>query len=95
MLLANRHISRSLNKHNHGIANKIWKKLTQPQAVDLAGWVHNTNVNRLGYSPMQLMIGKVTNLPGFIKGMRVTDTNIALEIVKKKLENKMRSNSQI
>ena len=63
-------------------------KLTQQQEVDLVGWVHNTNVNRIGYPMMHLMIGKVTSLPGFTEGTRVTDTNIASKIVEQILRTK-------
>ena len=32
--------------------------------VKAAAWTHNTNVNRLGYTPMQLVMGKLCNLLG-------------------------------
>ena len=63
-------------------------KLKQQQAIDLVGWVYNMNVNRLGYSLMHLMIGKVMSLPGFTEGTRVTDTNVESKIVKRILRTK-------
>ena len=93
--------SNDINKRNHGILDNICKKamdsdpkLTQQQSVDLAGWVHNTNINHLGYSPMNLMIGKVTNVPEFTERIRLTDTNVVINS-RADSENKMRSNSGV
>ena len=84
-----------MNERNHGITDKIWKKamsmdlkLTQQHAVDLASWVHNMNMNQLGFLHMHLLIGKVTSLPGFTEGTRVTDTNTANETINRLLRTK-------
>ena len=64
--------SNGLNERNHGVCDVIIKKamqtdrtLTLQEAVNIAAWSHNTNVNKLGYSPMQLQLGKAVTLPGF------------------------------
>ena len=87
--------SNGINEQNRGISDSIWKKammsdlkLTQQQSVDLERWVHNTNVNRLDYPLMHLMIGKVMSLPGFTEETRVTDTNVESKIVERVLRIK-------
>ena len=30
----------------------------------MVGWMHNTNINHLGFSPLQLVTGKSVTLPG-------------------------------
>ena len=32
--------------------------------IKTAAWMHNTNVNRAGYSPLTLVTGKAVNIPG-------------------------------
>ena len=51
--------SNGINERNHGVCDVIVKKaletdrtLTLQEVVNIASWSHNTNVNRLGYSPM-------------------------------------------
>ena len=48
--------SNGLNERNHGVCDIIVKKametdktLSLQEAVNIAAWSHNTNVNRLGY----------------------------------------------
>ena len=41
--------------------------------VKAAAWTHNTSVNRLGYSPLQLVTGQAVTLPGLTAG------NMAIE----------------
>ena len=55
--------SNGLNERNHGVCDAIVKKamesdktLSLQEAVNIASWSHNTNVNKLGYSPMQLQL---------------------------------------
>ena len=55
------------NERNHYscdvIVKKVMeenKKLTLQEATTMAAWTHNTNVNVLGYSPLQLMTGKIS-----------------------------------
>ena len=43
--------------------------------VKSASWVHNTNVNRLGFSPLQIATGKAVTIPG------LSTANLASESV--------------
>ena len=86
--------SNGINERNHGICDVIVKKaletdrtLTLQEAVNIASWSHNTNVNRLGYSPMQLQLGKAVTLPGFTEGSIVTDSKFESELVEKLILN--------
>ena len=86
--------SNGLNERNHGVCDVIIKKamqtdktLTLQEAVNIAAWSHNTNVNKLGYSPMQLQLGKAVTLPGFTEGSIVTDSKFENELVEKLILN--------
>ena len=37
------------------------KKVSLGEAVDMASWTDNTNVNVLGFQPLQLVTGKCDN----------------------------------
>ena len=63
------------------------KTLSLQEAVNIAAWSHNTNVNELGYSPMQLQLGKAVTLPGFTEGNIVTDSKFDNELVEKLITN--------
>ena len=63
-------------------------KLTLHKAINLTDWAHNTNVKLLSFSLVHIMIAKVTSLPGFIEGTRVTNTNVKSEIVDRALRVK-------
>ena len=63
------------------------RTLALQEAVNIAAWSHNTNVNRLGYTPMQLQLGKSISLPGFTEGTIVTDSKFDSEIVEKLITN--------
>ena len=36
--------------------------------VKAAAWTHNTSINKLGFSPLQLVTGKAVTLPGLTTG---------------------------
>ena len=79
-----------INERNHASADKIIakimeddKKITLSAAVALAGWCHNTNVNKLGYSPMQLVTGKSVVFPGLTTGNMSTDSAFDSEYVQR------------
>ena len=87
--------SNGINERNHGICDIIVKKalehdksLSLQEAVNIAAWSHNTNVNKLGYSPMQLQLGKAVVLPGFTEGNIVTESDFDSELVEKLIRNK-------
>ena len=57
--------SNGLNERNHASANLTIKKLLEEKKIALndslvkaAAWTHNTSVNKLGYTPLQLVTGK-------------------------------------
>ena len=63
------------------------KTLKLQEAVNIAAWSQNTNVNKLDYSPMQLQLGKAVTLPGLIEGNIVTDSPFDSELVEKLITN--------
>merc|ERR1712237_167354 len=70
-----------INERNHASADKIIakileddKKMTLEEAVAYASWCHNTNVNRKGYSPMQLVTRKPVIIPGMTTGDITTES---------------------
>ena len=86
--------SNGINERNHAVADIIMgkvkegdKSLTDQQAVNIASWSHNTNVNKLGYTPLQLQVGKSIGLPGFTEGTIVTDSKFEYELVEKLVMN--------
>ena len=54
--------------------------------VKAAAWTHNTSVNKLGYSPLQLVTGKAVSLPGLTTGNIATESMTDSEAVKWTLE---------
>ena len=79
-----------INERNHASADKTIAKILEQdgkiklsEAVSLAGWCHNTNVNRLGYSPLQLVTGKAVIFPGITTGNIASDSSFDSESVKK------------
>ena len=42
--------------------------------VKAAAWTHNTSVNKLGYSPLQLVTGKAVLIPGLTCGNVATES---------------------
>ena len=73
--------SYSLNERNHASADITIKKLMAEEKVALsdslikaAAWMHNTFVNRLGYSPLQLVTGWAVTVPGLTTGSIATES---------------------
>ena len=52
----------------------------------MAAWTHNTNVNTLGYSPLQLMTGKSIVLPSLTSGNVATESLYDDESVRRIME---------
>ena len=44
------------------------------EAINMASWTHNTNINVLGYSPLQLVTEKSITLPGVTSGNLATES---------------------
>ena len=55
--------------------------------VKAAAWTHNTSVNKLGYSPLQLVTGKSVALPGITAGNVGTKSMTDCEALQRKMEN--------
>ena len=63
------------------------KKVSLEEAVDLASWTHNTNVNVLGFQPLQLVIGKSVMMPGLTMGEMATDSLYDDEMIRNIMEH--------
>ena len=82
--------SNGVNERNHYSCDVIIKKimqqdkeLTLQEAVHMAEWTHNTNVNVLGFTPLQLVTGKSVVMPGLVNGDVATDSLYDDEQVRK------------
>ena len=62
------------------------KKITLKEAVLMALWTHNTNVNISGYCPLQLMTGKGITFPGLTTGDMATESLYGDEAVRRIME---------
>ena len=93
--------SNGLNEQNHASAYITIKKLMEEQKVPLsdslvkaAAWTHNTSVNKLGYSPLQLVTGQAVMVPGLTTGNVATEIMMDSEAVRRTMENLMRITSE-
>ena len=93
--------SNGLNEQNHASADMTIKKLMEEQKVSLsdslvkaAAWTHNTSVNKLGYSPLQLVTGQAVMVPGLTTGNVATESMTDSEAVRRTIENLMRITSE-
>ena len=50
------------------------KKVGLGEAVDMVNWTHYTNVNVLGFQPLQLVTGKNVIIPGLKMGNMAMDS---------------------
>ena len=50
------------------------KVLLSDLLVKAAAWTHNTLVNKLGYCPLQLVMGKAVTLPDITTGNVATES---------------------
>ena len=85
--------SNGMNERNHYSCDVIVKKIIQEDkkvtlqdAVDMASWTHNTNVNTLGFTPMQLVTGKSVVFPGISTGNIATESLYDDEMVRSIME---------
>ena len=83
----------SINERNHYSADVTVSKVLESDprldlqtAVNLASWTHNTNINKLGYTPMHLATGKSVIFPGIAVGNKATDSLTEHEVVRKIVE---------
>ena len=54
--------------------------------VKAATWTHNISVNKLGYTPLQLVTGTAVTLPGLTTGNMVTESLMDSEAVQRTME---------
>ena len=57
--------------------------------VKAAAWTHNTSVNELGYSPLQLVTGQAVMVPGLTTGNLETKSMTTSEAVRRTMQNLM------
>ena len=57
------------------------------EEVDMASWTLNTNVNVLGFQPLQLVTGKSVMIPGLTMGDMVTDSLYDDEMIRNIMEH--------
>ena len=55
--------------------------------VKAAAWTHNTSVNKLGYSPLQLVTGLAVMILGLTTGNVATESMTDSEAVRRTMEN--------
>merc|ERR1712002_263842 len=86
--------SNGLNERNHASLDATIKKLMEEKEVPLsdslvkaAAWTHNTLVNKLGFSPLQLVTGKAVSIPGLTTGNEATESMTDAEAVQRTMEN--------
>ena len=85
--------SKGLNEKNHASADLTIKKLMEDKKIPLnnslvkaAAWTHNSSVNKLGYTPLQLVTGKSVTLPGITTGNTGTESMTDSEAVQRMIE---------
>ena len=62
--------------------------------VKAAAWTHNTSVNKLGYSPLQLVTGQAVMIPGLTTSNVAKESMTDSEAVQRMMENLMRITSK-
>ena len=92
-----------INQKNYASSDITIKKLTEEKKVALtdslvkaSSFTHNTNINKIRYTPRQLATGKSCNLPGIMMGYDVLESISETEAVKGVMERilKTRLNSE-
>ena len=85
--------SNGINERNHASCDITIKKLMEDRKIGLtdilvktAAWTHNTNINRAGHTPLELVTGKAVTLPGLTMGNEATESLTDAEAVNRILE---------
>ena len=93
--------SKGLNERYHASTDLDMKTLLEEKKTPLsdslvkaAAWTHNTSVNKLGYTPLQLVTGKSVTLPGLTTGNESTESMSDCEAVQRTLETLNRITSE-
>ena len=63
--------------------------------IKAAAWTHNTLVNKLGYTPLQLVTGKAVTLPSLTTGNEATESLTDCEAVQRMMEILTKTTSKI
>ena len=93
--------SNGLNERNHASADLTIKKLMEEKKTTLndslvkaATWTHNSSVNELGYTPLQLATGKAVTLPGLTTGNKSTESMTDCDTVQRTMETSNKVTSE-
>ena len=85
--------SNGINKRNHASADiKIQKMMEDKKTpltdalVKASAWTHITSVNKLGYSPLQLVTSKAVTIPDLNMGNEATENLADSEAIQRTLE---------
>ena len=57
-------------------------------------WTHNTSINKLGFSPLQLVTGKAETIPGLTTRNVATKSMTNSEAVQKMMQNLIKITSE-
>ena len=86
--------SYGINERNHAAADLTVKRLMEEKRVPLsyslvkaAAWTHNTIMNKLGFSPLQLVKGKAALIPRLTTGTIAIESMTDAEAVQRTMEN--------
>ena len=62
--------------------------------VKAVAWTHNTLINKLGFSPLQLVTGKAVTLPGLMTGTEASENMTDSVAVQRTMANLTRTVSE-
>ena len=87
--------SNGTNERNHASCDIKIKKILEENKQKLtdviiktAAFTHNTSVNKAGFSPLQLVIGKATKIPGLTMGIKYSKSLIDARVNNKIMETR-------
>merc|ERR1712115_17073 len=87
--------SNGINERNHASCDITIKKVMEDKKTGLtdaviktAAFTHNTNVNKAGFSPLQLVTGKAANIPGLTMGNEGSESLTDAEAVNRIMETR-------
>ena len=83
-----------MHRYHYQKVNRRTQNTTTDSLVKAAAWTHNTLVNKLGYSPLQLVTGQAVMIPGLTTGNEATESMTDSEAVQRTMENLMRITSE-
>ena len=83
-------------ERNHASADVTMKKLMEDKnmkielktAVKYTAWMHNMNKNRYGYTPLQLVTGRMAHFPGVSESDMATSSGFDHELVEVMMDRK-------